>query len=327
MTRREHPVRAFIVALLVLAATEAQAAGTGDTSIIAPGTVLQKAFGDAEFTEGPAAGPDGCIYFSDLTFEGGAKGQDGNLMRFDPRSLSCTVYRSPSGMSNGIEFDRDGKMIVAQGSDFGGRGIVSIDLATGKGKILVSRFNGALLNSPNDLVIDSRNRIYFTDPRYGDEKSISQPVKGVYRLDPDGKTTLLIGDIPMPNGIAISPDESTLYVGCCVPPINYIAAYPLASDGTIGARRMFVKYPGDLCPDGFAIDQSGHLYVAERKEAAAGIGVFDPQGKKVAFLPTPEVPSNVAFGRAPEDGMLYITAGRSLYRIATTQHGYFIPVR
>jgi gluconolactonase len=310
------------LALLLLTGTCALA-GAPDSAIVAPGASLQKAFGAGEFTEGPAAGPDGSIYFSDLTFEGQARGEDGHLMRFDPKSSTFTVYRSPSGMSNGIEFDRDGRMLVAQGSDQGGRGIVAFDLGTGKGKVLVSKFNGQLLNSPNDLVVDRQNRIYFTDPRYGDEKSISQPVKGVYRLDPDGTMTLLVPDIPMPNGIAISPDQSTLYVGCCIPPVNYVVSYPLSAAGAVGIRRTFIEYPGELCPDGMTVDRDGNLYVAERKETAPGIGVYAPTGKKIAFIQTPEVPSNVAFGRGNDDTTLYITAGRSLYRITTSKHGFF----
>jgi gluconolactonase len=317
--------RLLCLVLVLLASSRLY--GASDSLIVAPDARLQMAFGGGEFTEGPAASPDGCIYFSDLTFEGAAKGEDGNLWKFDPRTSVCTIYRSPSGMSNGIEFDGSGAMIIAQGSDQGGRGIVSIDLGSGKGKILVSRFDGKLLNSPNDLVIDSRNRIYFTDPRYGDEKSVTQPVKGVYRLDPDGKLVLLVPDIPMPNGIALSPDERTLYVGCCAPPVNYVVSYLLAADGSIGKKKAFVELPGDVCPDGFAMDRAGHLYVAERKESAPGIGVYSSTGVRVAFIPVPEVPSNAAFGRDADDSTLYITAGHSLYRIPTLQHGWFPPSR
>ncbi len=306
-----------------------------DTAILAPGAAPQKVFASGEFTEGPAMGPDGCVYFSDLTWPTGSRIEDGHLWRFDPATGSCAIYRSPSGMSNGIEFDGVGRMVVCTGSDFGGRGLVRTVLGTGKSEILVSDYRNLPLNSPNDLIIDSKERIFFTDPRYGDARSVRQPVMGVYRRDPDGKLTLLIDDVPMPNGIGLSPDESIIYVGCndegaeavhggvARPPRMELLAYRLSPDGSAHSRRVLVRFPPDAGPEGFAVDRGGRLYVAVRDEKKPGIGVYTAEGQQVGWIPLPEVPSNVAFGRPPHDRTLYITAGGSLYRLEIMQRGFF----
>ena len=151
---------------------------------------LIKLFDGGFFTEGPAYGSDGNIYFCDLTFTDETNMQAGIIWKYNQQTKKTSVYRSPSGMANGIAFDNNGNMIVCEGADFGGRKITSTDLETGKSKILTGLFNGFLYNSPNDLVIDKQNRIYFTDPRYAGYERIEQPCFGVYRLDNDGNVTL-----------------------------------------------------------------------------------------------------------------------------------------
>ena len=100
-------------------------------------------------------------------------------------------------------------------------------------------------------------------------------------------------------------------------------AYPLSPEGSPGQKRVLVTYPSDAGPDGFAVDRAGRLYVAVRDEKAPGIGVYAPDGNRVDFIRTPEVPSNVEFARPPADDLLYITAGGSLYRVRTAQRGFF----
>lgn len=306
-------------------------AAAQDAAIFPAGVMAEKVFGGAQFTEGPCAGPDGAIYFSDLTFESRVSREDGHIWRFDPKSGACTIFRSPSGMSNGIKFDRDGRMVVAQGSDFGGRGLIRTDLSSRRSEILITEYNGKPLNSPNDLIIDSKGSIFFTDPRYGDRKSARQPVMGVYRLDPDGAIALVVSDIPMPNGVALSPDGKTLYVGSCpegsdrretVPPSS-IRAYTVSPEGMLSSGRTIVAFEPDTGPDGLATDRAGHIYAALRDEHRPGIAVYDSTGKQISWIALPDVPSNVAFARFPDDGLLYMTAGGSLYRIRTTQRGFF----
>ncbi len=184
-----------------------------DPSIVAPGAKLERLFDEGFFTEGPAQAPDGSVYFSDITVGKASGYQAGHIWRWDPRTRTTAVFRSPSGMSNGMVFDGQGRLVVAEGAAFGGRRITRTDMRTGKSVILAALFDGRPLNSPNDLVLDARGRIYFTDPRYVGWEPIEQPVQGVYRIDLDGRVSLIVADAGKPNGIAVSPDQATLYVG------------------------------------------------------------------------------------------------------------------
>ncbi len=284
---------------------------------------LIKLFDGGFFTEGPAYGPDGNIYFSDLTFTSETNMQAGIIWKHNSATSKTDVYRSPSGMANGIEFDKSGNMIVCEGADFGGRRITSTDLLTGKAKILTALYTGVPYNSPNDLVIDSKNRIYFTDPRYSGYESVDQPCFGVYRLDPDGFVELIILDLLNPNGIAISPDEEKLFVGCNyegdfengISPQTDIFIYDLNKNGTVSNRKTFIDYPDDYGPDGMTVDKNGNLYVALRDETNPGIYIYSSTAELIDKILLPEVPSNVTFGKGDDKNYLFITAGGSLYKI------------
>ena len=325
----------MISLLLVLA----QAAGAvqGDPSIVAPGAKLERLFGDGFFTEGPAQAPDGSVYFSDITFVKASGYQAGHIWRWDPRTGTTTVFRSPSGMSNGIEFDEQGRMVVAEGAGFGGRRITRTDMKTGKSVILVGLYNGRPLNSPNDLVLDARGRIYFTDPRYSGWEPVEQPVQGVYRIDADGRVTLVAANAGKPNGIAVSPDQTTLYVASIdngsldegmspempvTPGRMALLAYDLAPDGSVKFRRTVVDFTPDVGPDGISVDRDGNIYCAIPGRERPGIHVYSPAGKELAYIPTPEKPTNVRFGRGADRQTLFITAGKSLFRIHVERSGY-----
>ena len=290
---------------------------------------LIKLFDGAFFTEGPAYGPDGNLYFSDLTFTAETKMQAGIVWNYNLQTGKTSVYRSPSGMANGLEFDKSGNMIVCEGADYGGRKITSTDLRTGKSKILTALFNGIPYNSPNDLVIDSKNRIYFTDPRYSGYEKIEQPFFGVYKLDPDGSVTLIINDIPMPNGIALSPKSDKLYVGCNyegdlekrIKPETNIFVYDLYKNGSVSNGKSFIDYSDDFGPDGMTIDNNGNLYVALRDETNPGIYIYNKNAESIDKIPLPEVPSNVTFGKGSDKNYLFITAGGSLYKIKVLSEG------
>ena len=130
-------------------------------------------------------------------------------------------------MSNGILFDARGDMIVAEGADFGGRRVTRTDMRTGKSYIMAGLYNGHPFNSPNDLTIDAKGRIFFTDPRYIGHEPIEQPVMGIYRIDLDSSVHLLAANVWLPNGIAVSPDQKTLYVVTCgTYNTNFIEAAP-----------------------------------------------------------------------------------------------------
>jgi gluconolactonase len=311
--------------------------------VFAPGAKLEKIYEGGHLTEGVAVAPDGTVFFSDITFTTETGMQAGHILRYDPKSGKTVVYRSPSGMSNGLKFDAQGRMVAAEGADYGGRRITRTDLATGKSVILAGLFEGKPFNSPNDIAIDLQGRIYFSDPRYLGHEPIEQPVMAVYRLDLDGRVHRIITDAGKPNGVAISPDQKTLYVvtnddgllGFDRMPKGTparkgrmeLSAYDLRADGSATFSRRLVNYAPEDGPDGLVCDAAGNLFAAVRNEKRFGIGVYSPSGEELAYLPTPERPTNVGFGRGAEATTLYITAGGSVYRIKTRTAGYPLPLR
>lgn len=334
----------LLISLPTLGAEEMKP--TGDPSIISPDAKLEKLFeGGCVLTEGVAAGHDGMIYFSDITFtfmckdDKGAM-EAGHIWRYNPKTGETTIFRSPSGMSNGIKFDAEGNMIVAEGADFGGRRIIKTDMKTGKSYIIAGLFEGKPFNACNDITIDEKGRIYFSDPRYLGHEPVDQPVMAVYRIDPDGSIHRIITDGGKVNGVAVSPDQKTLYVvsndnGATgfdrLPPGTVtqkgqmaLFAYDLDENGNASNRRTLVDYYPEDGPDGLVMDVDGNLYVAVRNLKRPGIYVYSPDGKELAYIPT-EVPTNVGFGRGEESKTLYITAGKSLYRIKMNKEGYQLP--
>src|SRR5947209_4066238 len=173
---------------------------------------LEKVFGGGMvLTEGVAVAPDGMVYFSDITFSHVSKEttgrlEAGHIWKFDPTTGKTTIFRSPSGMSNGLKFDAEGNLIVAEGADYGGRRVVKTDMKTGKSYILAALFEGRPLNSPNDLTLDEKGRIYFSDPRYLGHEPIDQPVQAAYRIHRDGSIHRIITDAGKPNRVSVSPD-------------------------------------------------------------------------------------------------------------------------
>jgi gluconolactonase len=321
----------------------------GDPSVLPEDAKLMKVFDEGcVLTEGVAAGKDGYMYFSDITFTGACKDesgkflQAGNIFKYDPQTGETTVFRSPSGMSNGLKFDADGNLIAALGADFGGRMLVKTDMETGRSYILTGLYDGKPYNSLNDVTIDEKGRIYFSDPRYAGHEPLFQPGYAVYRLDPDGTVERIITDGGKTNGVLVSPDQKTLYVvsndngwfdlqqlkqgETTAQGHHVLQAYDLADDGTVSNRRVLVDYHPYSGPDGIIADAEGNLYAAVRSEDRPGIAVYNAEGKELAFMPTgDELPTNVGFGRGEESNVLYVTSGKSLYKIPMVNDGYQLP--
>ena len=328
--------------------------------IIPPDAKLEKLFEGVTLTEGVAVAPDGQVYFSDITFSHTSRNERGeihagHIWRFDPATGKTTIFRSPSGMSNGIKFDAAGDMIVCEGADYGGRRVTRTDMRTGMSFIMAAMYDGRPLNSPNDVTIDEKGRLYFSDPRYLGWEPIDQPVTGVYRIDRDGSLHRVITDAGKANGVCVSPDQKTLYVvsnengatgferldqglksGAKLQadkvktPLRKgmmaLLAYDLHEDGTATFRQVFADYSPQDGPDGLVCDRQGNLVMAVRAENRPGIYFYSPAGKELAYLKT-EVPTNVGFGRGPDENLLYLTAGKSLYRIRLNCQGYHLPAR
>lgn len=329
-SRRILSREATTLCVLLVAAPTAVAAiqdvATGDPSIIPSDTRVELLFDGAYATEGPAVGPDRFVYFSDITNTVRTNMQAGHIWRYDPRTGGTELFRSPSGMANGIIFDQEGRMVVAEGADFGGRRVTRTDMVTGKAVILAGLYEGRAFNAPNDLAIDEAGRIYFTDPRYSGHEPVEQPVRGVYRIDPDGTITLIISDVVMPNGILVAPDQRTLYVasilrGDTTPRANALLAYDLASDGSVRFRETIIDFSPEHGVDGMAIDVDGNLYVGRPVEPW-GVYIYGPDGLPKGHIPTPDPVRNVAFGRGEDANRLYITGGGSLYHVQIRSSGY-----
>ncbi|MGH9458244.1 MAG: SMP-30/gluconolactonase/LRE family protein [Thermoanaerobaculia bacterium] len=314
--------------LLVLLLTAISATAQG----IAPDARLETLFEDAVFTEGPAAAPDGSIYFSDITASARSNAA-GHILRYDPATGRTTVYRSPSGMANGIAFDSQGRMVVAEGADFGGRRVTRTDMATGRSEVVARTFNGRAFNSPNDVAVDASGRIWFSDPRYVGGEPIEQPVQGVYRIDADGSIHLAVADAGKPNGVAVSPDQKTLYVaatdnGATGPlPAGMspaagrmaILAYDIAADGSASFREVVVDLAGRGFADGLTVDAAGNIWCGC---GPLGVRAFTPEGREIAAVAIPASATNVEFGRGDDAGSLYVTAGGALYRVRTNARGF-----
>ncbi|MBL8792930.1 MAG: SMP-30/gluconolactonase/LRE family protein [Planctomycetia bacterium] len=320
---------------------------TGD-KIVAPDAKLELLFTRSAaiaggLTEGPAVAPDGSIYFSDIPV-----GKDkGMILRFDPKTRKTTVFTDDSKKANGLQFDAQGRLVACEGSDFGGRAVARWDVKTGQREVLADRIQGKKFNAPNDLVIDSQGRIYFTDPRYLGDEPRELEHRAVYRLDTKGSVVEVTHEVEKPNGIALSPDERTLYVAdhnngtdridpsAPAPKKGAmkIYAYPLGADGLVnGPRKTLLDFGDEAGCDGMCIDVQGNLYLTARGLKRPGVLVIDPSGKEVAFIPTgasqPDakepvgLPSNVTFGIGDDSKTLYVTVDKSLYRIPLRVAGH-----
>jgi gluconolactonase len=244
-------------------------------------------------------------------------------MKFEPKTGKTTAFRDPSGRSNGLKFDTTGRLVACEGANTGGNRRVSVTEKDGTVKTLADKYDGKRFNSPNDLTIDAKGRVYFSDPRYvGDEKR-ELDHESVYRIDPDGKVTLVVKDVTKPNGLAISPDGKTLYVAESnsdkkLP--RQLLAYPLKEDGTVGERKVLFDFGEGRGIDGMTVTTDGMIVATAGSKDAGGVYFFSPEGKKLAFLPTPEDPSNCCFAGSDKK-TLYVTAGKSLYRVKLTVAG------
>jgi gluconolactonase len=315
------------VGLLVLAA--GSLARAADEDIFEPGAKLKVEAGDGAGGEGPAWHPELGVLTS-------GNGHTYQLTR-DGKSK---IYRKDAG-TNGLLFDQKGRLLACEPNL---RRITRTEL-DGKITVLTERYEGKRYNQPNDITVDSQGRIYFSDPQYGpregmeilDEKG--RTIEGVYRIDPDGKVTRIIGrELERPNGLLVSGDDRYLFVadnnnnnkgGA-----RKLWRFDLKKDGTVdlASKKLLYDWGTGRGPDGLKQDQKGRLYVAAglnkpnppfepAEDKKGGIYVLDGEGKLLAFLPVPtDEVTNCAFG-GDDLKTQYVTAGGTLYSIRTTTPG------
>jgi gluconolactonase len=254
-----------------------------------------------QFTEGPVwFAEERCLLFSDIPANQILKwGFDGRV----------TIFRQPSGNSNGLTRDQEGRLIACE---HGNRRVTRTE-EDGSITVPASQFQGKKLNSPNDVAVKSDGAIYFTDPPYGIALAQQeQSIQGVYRLSPDGSELAVVAaDFDKPNGLAFSPDEKKLYIDDSSER-RHIRVFNVQADGFLSDGRIFHSMNSDKpgSPDGMTVDVNGHIFCT----GPGGVWVFDADGSHLGTIVTPEVPSNCTWGDEDRCG-LYITACTSVYKI------------
>lgn len=257
------------------------------------------------FTEGPVWDPAGFVYVSDEEIN--------KIYRVFPDGHKQELITL--GDPDGNTYDSNHSLLDCASVL---RAIIRIN-PDGRYTVLADRYEGKRFNSPNDVVIGPDRAIYFTDPTLdlpqGEKQEI--PFQGVYRLDDQGEVRLLTKDLTQPNGLAFSPDGKKLYVDDSDQ--RNIRVYDFHPDGTVSNGRIFASEvaPGKGVPDGMKLDVQGNLYVT----GPEGIWVWDGEGHHLGTIVLPEQPANLAWGE-PDYNTLYITATKSVYKLATKAHGY-----
>jgi gluconolactonase len=282
------------------------------SSLLAPGASLERLYTGTVWAEGPVWLPAlRALRWSDIP--------NNRIMQYHADDGQTVVYREDVEFTNGRTLDLSGAVVQCSH----GRRAVERD-ADGQVSVLVDRWQGKRLNSPNDVVVAADGAVWFTDPPYGiisdREGRIADPEYGgcyVFRLDEQsGELTAMITDMVEPNGLAFSPDERILYVSdtgvlrdSSAP--RHIRAYDVI-DGSCVNGRVFAEITVGVS-DGFRVDEEGRVWTS----SGDGVRVFTPDGEQLLHVPVPEKVANVCFG-GPDGRDLYIAASTSLYRIRTT---------
>jgi gluconolactonase len=289
-------------------------------ALVPPDAVIEKLADGFAFIEGPVWDrPNGRLLFSDV--RGNEIYQwseaDGARTFIDPVfEGDRTGKRSVS--SNGLTLDAEGRLVICE---HGNRRISRVE-ADGSRSIVVESYDGGQLNSPNDAVYGSDGSLYFTDPPYGLEGLEDSPDReldfnGVYRLSQDGELELLVRDQTRPNGIALSPDETTLYVANSDAENKVWMAYDLDGSGASNGRVFYDVNDQDApgAADGMKVDRAGNLFAT----GPGGVWIISADGVHLGTIATGEVTANVAWG---DDGRtLYMTSSTSLYRVRLATEG------
>jgi len=288
-------------------------------ALIAPGTKIERVATGFKFTEGPMW-REGRLWFSDL--------RDDKMLAVTPAGQVEVLIEHAGGLnpfpvdsylgSNAMVTDKDGSVLLVQQ---GGRKIVRLD-ATFKPTVVIEKYQGKKLNSPNDLTFAPDGSLWFTDPPFGlmgmdKDPAKELPFNAVFRYA-NGELKAVITDLTLPNGLAFSPDGKTLYVANYGPK-RFVNAYQVEANGNVSKPRVLIEYGDDEKrpggPDGLKVDSAGNVWTT----GPGGIRIITPEGKVLGQIVLPEVAANLAF--ADQGKSAYITASSSIYRINLAKRG------
>lgn len=287
---------------ILLSFCAAIAQESGQSKLLAKGATPELVASDYKFTEGPAVDGEGNVFFTDQP--------NNRILKWTP-GAGVTVFMENAGRANGLYFDRLGNLLACADEK---NELWLID-ANKNVTVLVRDYNGKKLNGPNDLWVDSKGGVYFTDPFYKrdywtrTEKEIES--EDVYYLSPDRKKlTMVMDGFKRPNGIVGTPDGKKLYVADIGDSKTYV--FDIASDGSLSNRKLIAP----MGSDGMTLDSKGNIYLTGK-----GVTIFDPSGKQVGHIPIAEPwTANVCFGG--KDGKtLFVTASKSVYTVAMRVKG------
>ena len=288
--------RKCYVSMVLLITVLAVGCSGEQLSVVADGAKVEKLAGGFKFTEGPAADAKGNIFFTDIPNNRIHKWSlDGSPLRG-----KLSTFRENSGGANGLYFDKKGNLLACEG---GGRRLVSID-PKGNVTVLADKYQNKKFNSLNDLWIDPKGGVYFTDPRYGRRDNLDQDGEHVYYLAPDRNSMVrVIDDMVRPNGIIGTRKGKRLYVADHGGKKTFV--YTINKDGTLSNKKLFAPEGSD----GMTIDNEGNIYLTTN-----AVAVYSKKGEKIETIKVPEGPANVTFGEKDKK-TLFITARTSLYSV------------
>jgi gluconolactonase len=288
-------------------------------ALLAPETKIEVLASGFNWSEGPVW-KDGKILFSDVP--------ENTVFAWREGDAAASISLKPSGSlsgegqgSNGLAKDAAGNLILCQ---HGERRIARLE-KDGSFTSLADKYDGKRFNSPNDLVITSKGTIFFTDPPYGLKKGTppDAPYHGIYRVDSDGKVSLIIEDIKWPNGIALSPDERTLYIAVSDKDEPRVMAYDMEPEGTVKSGRVVFAARSLKSPerkggcDGMKVDSLGNIWTT----GPGGVLIISKEGKHLGSILTGQSTANCAWG-GDDKSTLYITADMFLLRVKTKVKGF-----
>ncbi len=268
---------------------------------------------------------EGPVWFGDARHLLVSDIPNNRILKWEEETGVVSVFRRPSNFANGNTRDRQGRLVTCE---HGGRRVTRTE-HDGTITVLMDRFEGKRLNSPNDVVVKSDGTIWFTDPPFGllgdyeGARAEQELPQSLYRLDPTTRQATVLDDaVAGPNGLAFSPDERVLYVVESRASPRNILAYDVTGDGTrITGRRVLIN-AGPGTPDGFRLDEDGNLWCGWGMGTPEldGVMVFSAGGEPIGRIQLPERCANLCFG-GPKRNRLFMAAGQSVYALYVNTRG------